>query len=251
MTQRPPSPAAPTASGQTVTSRRTRRHVLAPVPTSSGPGPWAAPCTGSSGCSRGSSTRAGSAPLPRRPPDPVGGRVLLAPVHRSNLDFLVVAASRGAACATSARRPSGSPRWFPADREPPRRHQGRARHAGPRLDAPLPRGGLEAATARAVPEGTRRTGPTVADLFEGTVYLALKAGVPIVPSASAAPRRRCPTARRSRSGCRSTSSSVRPSRSHPVRRRRHGGSSGRRRLRLQAEIQRLFDDATQRSEARG
>lgn len=31
------------------------------------------------------------------------------------------------------------------------------------------------------PEGTRRTGPVIGELFEGAAYLATKAGVPIVP----------------------------------------------------------------------
>lgn len=31
------------------------------------------------------------------------------------------------------------------------------------------------------PEGTRRSGPTVADLYEGPAYVAARAGVPIVP----------------------------------------------------------------------
>jgi 1-acyl-sn-glycerol-3-phosphate acyltransferase len=31
------------------------------------------------------------------------------------------------------------------------------------------------------PEGTRKSGPEIADLFDGTTYLAVKLGVPIVP----------------------------------------------------------------------
>jgi 1-acyl-sn-glycerol-3-phosphate acyltransferase len=33
------------------------------------------------------------------------------------------------------------------------------------------------------PEGTRRSGPLVADLFDGAAFVAVKAGVPIVPVA--------------------------------------------------------------------
>jgi 1-acyl-sn-glycerol-3-phosphate acyltransferase len=41
---------------------------------------------------------------------------------------------------------------------------------------------LEAGEPLAVfPEGTRRTGPVVEDLFDGVAYLAMKVGVPILP----------------------------------------------------------------------
>ena len=41
---------------------------------------------------------------------------------------------------------------------------------------------LEAGDAAAVyPEGTRRHGPDIGELFDGTAYLAVKLGVPIVP----------------------------------------------------------------------
>lgn len=44
------------------------------------------------------------------------------------------------------------------------------------------RAALEAGEATAVfPEGTRRHGPDIAELFDGTAYLAVKLGVPIVP----------------------------------------------------------------------
>jgi 1-acyl-sn-glycerol-3-phosphate acyltransferase len=43
---------------------------------------------------------------------------------------------------------------------------------------------LEAGEAAAVyPEGTRRHGPAIGELFDGTSYLAVKLGVPIVPVA--------------------------------------------------------------------
>ena len=37
------------------------------------------------------------------------------------------------------------------------------------------------------PEGERKDGPIVQPLFDGAAYVAAKAGVPIVPSASVAP----------------------------------------------------------------
>ncbi len=44
------------------------------------------------------------------------------------------------------------------------------------------RAGLERGEPLAIfPEGTRRTGPEIGELFEGAAYLATKAGVPIVP----------------------------------------------------------------------
>jgi len=43
-------------------------------------------------------------------------------------------------------------------------------------------GALEAGEAAAVyPEGTRRHGPDIGQLYDGTAYLAVKLGVPIVP----------------------------------------------------------------------
>ncbi len=43
-------------------------------------------------------------------------------------------------------------------------------------------GALEAGVPAAVfPEGTRANGATIAPLFDGTAYLAVKLGVPIVP----------------------------------------------------------------------
>lgn len=112
---------------------------------------------------------------------PASGAFVLAPVHRSNMDTPI------AACVTRRRlrfmgkdtmwkvRPAG---WlfsalggFPvvrgtADRE--------ALHRCIAV--------LEAGEPLVLfPEGERKSGPTVQPLFDGAAYVALKAGVPIVP----------------------------------------------------------------------
>lgn len=106
---------------------------------------------------------------------------VLAPVHRSNLDFLLVA--------------------FPTHRR--LRFMGKAslwkvKPFGRFLTMlgafPVHRGSADRAAMRTCleviehgepvvmfPEGTRRSGPTVEDVFDGPAYVAARAGVPLVP----------------------------------------------------------------------
>ena len=112
---------------------------------------------------------------------PRTGSFVLAPVHRSNADFALV-------LAVTRRR---------------MRYMGKAgiwryRAMWPLLDAlggfPVSRGHADRAALRTCieviatgeplvlfPEGTRRSGPQVASLFDGVAYVASRTGVPIIP----------------------------------------------------------------------
>jgi 1-acyl-sn-glycerol-3-phosphate acyltransferase len=112
---------------------------------------------------------------------PAAGGYILAPVHRSGVDWLLVA-------RVSRRRL----RYLTKDEVWRFRRLGRLIEI---LGAfPVHRGGADreafgtALDALAnqeplvwFPEGTRRSGPEVAEVKEGAAYLALRAGVPLVP----------------------------------------------------------------------
>jgi 1-acyl-sn-glycerol-3-phosphate acyltransferase len=114
---------------------------------------------------------------------PLSGAYVLSPTHRSNLDIPVTA-------AVSSRRM----RYMGKD------SLWRFRPVGAMFSAlggfPVVRGSADLeALKRCVevlrrgeplvlfPEGTRRSGPYVTDLFDGAAFVAVKAGVPIVPVA--------------------------------------------------------------------
>lgn len=112
---------------------------------------------------------------------PATGAYVLCPVHRSNIDTPL------AACVTRRRLRFMGKRemWkiapigriftalgaFPVDR-------GAADREALRTCVEVLRGGEPLVL---FPEGTRRSGPLVEDLFDGAAYVAVKAGVPIVP----------------------------------------------------------------------
>jgi 1-acyl-sn-glycerol-3-phosphate acyltransferase len=112
---------------------------------------------------------------------PARGPFVLSPLHRSNIDTPLMG------CVTRRRmrylakdtmwahRSSG---WFltllggiPVHRGSPDREALRACEAAVRAGDPVV----------IFPEGTRRSGPLVADIFEGAAWVALRSGVPIVP----------------------------------------------------------------------
>ncbi|MFZ6002654.1 MAG: lysophospholipid acyltransferase family protein [Actinomycetota bacterium] len=112
---------------------------------------------------------------------PQAGAFVLAPVHRSNIDFALTSL-----VTTRPMRYMGKDSiWkskllgrfvsmlgaFPVHRGSPDRDALRA-------CADIVNGGSPLVM---FPEGTRRTGPVVEDLFDGTAYVAAKCGVPIVP----------------------------------------------------------------------
>ena len=179
---------------------------------------------------------------------PREGAFVLAPVHRSFIDFALV-------CAVTRRRlrymgkdslwkfkPFG---WllgalgaFPV-------HRGTADREAVRRSIELAEQGEPLVI---FPEGTRRSGPVVQDLFEGAAYVAAKAGVPIVPIGIGGSEEALPKGRRL----------PRPGRIHievgepiPAPAVTDGGRVSRRAVhtvteQLHGEIQRLFDLAQTR-----
>ena len=112
---------------------------------------------------------------------PAEGAFVLAPVHRSNIDFALT-------CLVSRRtiRYMGKDSiWkvkllgrfvsmlgaFPV-------HRGTADREAVKASVSIVEGG---SPLLLFPEGSRKTGPVVEDLFDGVAYVAAKAGVPIVP----------------------------------------------------------------------
>jgi 1-acyl-sn-glycerol-3-phosphate acyltransferase len=181
---------------------------------------------------------------------PADGPYIVAPVHRSNVDFAL-------ALAVTRRR---------------MRYMGKAgiwkyRVLWPLFDAlggfPVQRGQADRSalrTCRAVlaggeplvlfPEGTRQRGPVVQPLFDGAAYLAARTGVPIVPVGIGGSERAMPKGAKM----------VRPGRitlviGPPLRAEvDESGKAPRRAVReltdqLHAELQRLFDEAQVRAGA--
>ncbi|MGO9910158.1 MAG: lysophospholipid acyltransferase family protein [Acidimicrobiales bacterium] len=113
---------------------------------------------------------------------PATGAFILAPVHRSYLDWLLVAR------VTNKRRlrfiakaeiwkSKLIGRFIEANGAFPVHRSGADREALERCRSVLAGG----EPLVMFPEGTRRSGPKVEDLREGVAYLALRAGVPVVP----------------------------------------------------------------------
>jgi 1-acyl-sn-glycerol-3-phosphate acyltransferase len=112
---------------------------------------------------------------------PAGGPVILAPVHRSFMDFLVAAQVTRRKLFYMAKDDLWrSPRFgrfleaigaFPVDRDVP------DRQALARSQAVLEGGDVLVL----FPEGTRRAGPLIEPLHEGAAFLAARTGAPIVP----------------------------------------------------------------------
>ncbi len=112
---------------------------------------------------------------------PASGAYVLAPIHRSNVDTPIAAAVTGRRVRFMGKDSLWRVRWigavlsalggFPvtrgtADLEAMRRCLEILRRGEPLV---------------LFPEGTRQSGPRVHPLFDGAAYLAVKAGVPIVP----------------------------------------------------------------------
>lgn len=109
------------------------------------------------------------------------GPVILAPVHRSNLDSVIIA-------GVSARRIRALGKeslfahpvfaWINAALGAIPVRRGEADRQAMRAAQEIITGGEMMIV---FPEGTRQSGPTVEGLFDGTAYLAQKTGAPIVP----------------------------------------------------------------------
>ncbi len=112
---------------------------------------------------------------------PTDGPFVLAPVHRSNLDFILASTVH-----RSRMRYMGKAslwKWKPAGRVfsmlgafPV--HRGTADRESLRTCLQVIENGEPLVM---FPEGTRRDGPVVDDLFDGPAYVAARTGVPIVP----------------------------------------------------------------------
>ena len=112
---------------------------------------------------------------------PADGAFVLAPVHRSNVDFALTAI-----LTTRPMRYMGKDSIWKSERL--------GRFVSMLGAFPVHRGSADRESLRACveiieggsplvmfPEGTRKAGPIVEDLFDGTTYVASKTDVPIVP----------------------------------------------------------------------
>lgn len=112
---------------------------------------------------------------------PPSGAYVLAPVHRSYVDWLIVArvTRRRLRYIVKAEvwKSKSVGRLLEALGAFPVNRSGADREALERSQAVLAGG----EPLVMFPEGTRRSGPVVEDLREGVAYLALRAGVPVVP----------------------------------------------------------------------
>jgi len=112
---------------------------------------------------------------------PSHGPFVLAPVHRSNLDFILVSA-----LTRTRMRYMGKAsiwKWKPLGRFVSMLgafpvHRGTADRESLRTCLQIIENGESLVM---FPEGTRREGPVVEDLFDGPAYVAARTGVPLVP----------------------------------------------------------------------
>ncbi len=112
---------------------------------------------------------------------PAEGPFIMAPVHRSNLDFAMISCVTRRKMRFMGKDTLWKVKWFgrfitilgayPV-------HRGVADREALRSTIEILRGGEPLVL---FPEGTRRSGPKVEDLYEGAAYVAAKAGVPLVP----------------------------------------------------------------------
>ena len=112
---------------------------------------------------------------------PTEGAYVLAPVHRSNVDFALTALVTKRPMRYMGKDSIWKSRLlgrfvsmlgaFPV-------HRGSADRDALRACADIVQGGSPLVM---FPEGTRCTGPVIEEMFDGTAYVAAKCGVPIVP----------------------------------------------------------------------
>jgi 1-acyl-sn-glycerol-3-phosphate acyltransferase len=179
---------------------------------------------------------------------PSTGAFILAPVHRSNVDFALT--------SIVTRRPmrymGKDSIWrsallgrfvsmlgaFPV-------HRGTADRESLRVCVELIEGGSPVVM---FPEGTRRSGPVLADLFDGPAYVAARTGVPIVPLGIGGSERMMPKGARFLRPSKLVlivGAPIPPTPAEGGRVRRGAVRSITARLRL--ELQRLFDEAQLRA----
>lgn len=112
---------------------------------------------------------------------PAEGPFIMAPVHRSNIDFAMISCATDRKMRFMGKDTLWKVKWFgrlitilgayPV-------HRGVADREALRSTIDILEGGEPLVL---FPEGTRRFGPTVEDLYEGAAYVAARAGVPLVP----------------------------------------------------------------------
>jgi 1-acyl-sn-glycerol-3-phosphate acyltransferase len=113
---------------------------------------------------------------------PRSGAYIVAPTHRSNLDtpfaaFVTTRRIRFMAKQELFRHPVGDKLFTALGGVSVERGSPSSRAALKAIQAAL----ADGEPVAVFPEGTRRHGREVTDLFDGTAYLAVKLGVPIVP----------------------------------------------------------------------
>lgn len=177
---------------------------------------------------------------------PAEGSYVLAPVHRSFIDFGLVAG----VTRRRMRYMGKDSLW---------RNPLLGRFISTLGAYPVSRGSADREAMRATeaiiaggepvvmfPEGTRRSGPVVADLFEGPAFVAARAGVPIVPVGIGGSEQALPKGHKLPRlvkihiivGPPILPPPLPEGRRHPSRRTYHEFT-----MTLQHEVQRLFDDA--------
>ena len=180
---------------------------------------------------------------------PTTGAYVLAPVHRSNVDFaltsLVTARPMRYMGKDSIWKSKALGRFVSMLGAYPV-HRGAADRESLRVTTEIIEGGSPVVV---FPEGTRRSGPVVDDLFDGPAYLASRTGVPIIPMGIGGSERMMPKGAKL----------LHPSKlvlivGDPIPPPAHteGGRVPRSAVRdltakLQVEVQRLFDDAEARA----
>jgi 1-acyl-sn-glycerol-3-phosphate acyltransferase len=113
---------------------------------------------------------------------PRSGAYIVAPTHRSNLDtpfaaFVTTRRIRFMAKRELFQHPFGAWLFTVLGGVPVERGSPSSRAALKAIQAAL----ADGEPVAVFPEGTRRHGREITDLFDGTAYLAVKLGVPIVP----------------------------------------------------------------------
>ncbi|MGK2958767.1 MAG: lysophospholipid acyltransferase family protein [Acidimicrobiales bacterium] len=184
---------------------------------------------------------------------PTTGAFILAPVHRSSVDSLVVAAATKRRMHYMGKKEMWKFRfsaWYfnamggiPVDRGTPDRDALRACKIVIDRGEPLVM----------FPEGTRRSGPVIEDIFDGVAFVAARGGIPIIPVGLGGTEKALPRA----------SIRIRPVHIHMIigpplypETLSESGSASRRGVhelseRLHGEMQRLFTEAELASKSHG